>query len=118
MKGCYAASSISVLINGSPTNEFTTSRSLKQCAPLAPFLFLVAVEGLVVLIRKAEESRCFNGFLVNENLSISLLQFADDTMIFCDGNESNLWCIKAILRSFELASGLKIKFSKEQHFRC
>lgn len=75
MRGCYTASSISVLVNGSPTNDFPASRGLKQREPLAPFLFIVAVKGLAGLI-KDEECQCFRGF------SISLLQFADNTMIF------------------------------------
>lgn len=33
-------------------------------------------------------------------------------MISCDGQEMNLWSIKAVLRSFEMASGLKINFAK------
>lgn len=88
------------------------NKGTKKGDPLAPFLFIAAVEGVARLIRKAEESKCFMGFLVNENLSISLLQFADDKMIVCDGGESKMWCLKAILRSFELASGLKINFAK------
>lgn len=63
-------------------------------------------------MRKAEENQCLGGFPIDNNISISLLQFADDTVIFCDGTESNLCSIKAILRSFEMASGLKINFAK------
>lgn len=112
MWGCYSASSMSVLINGSPTDEFTAHRGLKQGDPLAPFLFVVVAEGLAGLIKQAEETGCLKGFPVSNDLSVSLLQFADDTIIFTDGSESNLWGIKAILRSFELASGLKINYAK------
>lgn len=80
---------------------------------MAPFLFIVAAEGLAGLVRKAKENGCMRGFKVNENITISLLQLADDTMLFCNGSEWNLWCIKAILRSFELASGLKINYLKK-----
>lgn len=41
MPGCYRASLVSVLINGSPSNEYSASRGLKQGDPLTPFLFLV-----------------------------------------------------------------------------
>lgn len=112
MWGCYTANSVPILVNGSPTSEFTASRGLKKGDPLAPFLFIVAAEGLAGLVRKAEESNCFRGFSVNDNLSISMLQFADDTMIFCDGSEANLWSLKVVLRSFKLASGLKVNFAK------
>lgn len=97
MRGCYTANFVSMLVNGSPTYEFTASRGLKQGDPLAPFLFIVAAEGLPGLVRKAESSNLFSGFAVNENLSISLLQFADDTVLLCDGDERN---------------------PREQHHRC
>lgn len=45
------------------------------------------------------------------SISIPLLQFADDTIFLCDGKESNLCCLKAILRSFE-TSGLRVNFAK------
>jgi hypothetical protein len=41
-----------------------------------------------------------------------MLQFADDTIFMGEGSWKNIWTVKAILRSFELVSGLKINFSK------
>ncbi|XP_068486393.1 uncharacterized protein [Phaseolus vulgaris] len=42
------------------------------------------------------------------------MQFADDTLFFCEESHSNVVAIKAILRGFELASGLKINFHKSR----
>ena len=112
MNACVSSNSISVLVNGSPTDEFVAQKGIKQGDPLAPFLFLIAAEGLTGLTKKAEVAGGLSGFKVSENLSISLLQFADDTLFLCDGSESSVWCLKAILRSFELVSGLKINFTK------
>lgn len=42
----------------------------------------------------------------------SILQFVDDTLITKKATFENFWTIKAILRSFEMASGLKINFLK------
>lgn len=41
-----------MLVNGSPTEEITIQRGLKQGDPLAPFLFLLVVERLTGLMRK------------------------------------------------------------------
>ena len=112
MTACISSNSISVLVNGSPTGEFVAQKGIKQGDPLAPFLFLIAAEGLTGLTKRGEEVGALSGFKVSNHLSISLLQFADDTLFLCDGSESSVWCLKAILRSFELVSGLKINFAK------
>lgn len=52
MRGCYMTSSISVLVNGIASNEFTATKRLKKGDPLTPFLFLVVVEGLTRLVPK------------------------------------------------------------------
>ena len=43
---------------------------------------------------------------------ISHLQFADDTLIFCETNEDQVKNVKAILICYEAVSGLKINFFK------
>ena len=53
IKGCLVLSFVSVLVNGSPTEEFRPTRGLRQGDPLAPFLFLVVAEGLSGLVRQA-----------------------------------------------------------------
>lgn len=45
-------------------------------------------------------------------MEISILQYADDTVFFGEATMSNVKAIKAMLRSFELVSGLKINFAK------
>ena len=45
-------------------------------------------------------------------MTISILQYADDTIFFGEAVTENLMPVKTILRSFELASGLKINFAK------
>lgn len=42
------------------------------------------------------------------------LQFVDDTILFSDGSWSNLWTIKALMRGFEMVSGLSINFHKSK----
>ena len=55
----------------------------------------------------------FQGFLVGRNeVEVSILQYADDTLFFGKASMENVKAIKVILRSFELVSGLKINFSK------
>ena len=113
VEGCLKSATISVLVNGSPLAEFSPQRGLKQGDPLAPLLFNIVVEGLNGLMREAVEKNLFRGFLVGRNnVEISILQYADDTIFFGEASMENVKAIKVILRSFELVSGLKINFAK------
>jgi len=50
---------VSILVNGSPTKEFKPKRGLRQGDPLAPFLFLIVVEGLTRLMTNASSAGIF-----------------------------------------------------------
>jgi hypothetical protein len=64
-------------------------------------------------MRKAVENNRFKPFLVGrENVPISILQYADNTLCIGEALVDNLWTIKAALRGFELVSGLKVNFFK------
>lgn len=54
----------------------------------------------------------FKGFDFGEGDLVDILQFADDTLIIGDGSNDNLWCIKLVLCGFEIMSGLKVNFYK------
>jgi hypothetical protein len=104
---------LSVLVNGSPTVEVNIKRGLKQGDPHAPLLFLLVAEGLGGLMREAVGLSRFQPFLVGrEEMPVSLLQYADDTLCIGAATVENLWTLKAVLRGFELVSGLKVNFWK------
>jgi hypothetical protein len=113
MKACICVGNLSMLINGSPTKEVNIKRGLKQGDPLAPLLFLLVAEGLGGLMRSAVRLTRFHPFLMGgEGLPVSLLQYADDTLCIGKATMENLWSLKALLRGFEMVSGLKVNFWK------
>ncbi|MCI21988.1 RNA-directed DNA polymerase (Reverse transcriptase), partial [Trifolium medium] len=107
MKSCVFGGNLSVLVNGSPTGVINIQRGLKQGDPLAPFLFLLVAEGFGGAMKRAVNLNLFRGFNIRSNgPCISHIQYADDTLCIGEASVENLWTLKAILRGFELASGL------------
>ena len=68
------------------------------------------------LVTKAGEEGFLSGFHItnphSEGLMISHLLFADDNLVFCKLDESNLGYLRCILLLFETMSGLRVNFSK------
>lgn len=69
---------------------------------------------VVGLISKATAIGDFYGFQVLEGKPIEVLRFADDTFLLYECDLKKLWSIKAILKGFELVSGLGINFHKSK----
>ncbi|GKV16062.1 hypothetical protein SLEP1_g26767 [Rubroshorea leprosula] len=102
---CLRSSSVPVLINGSPTKEFTVSKGIRQGDPLSPFLFLIVAKGLNGLVSAAVEKNLYKGVMVGKrDTTVTHLQFADDTIFFGEASDENIKVVKGIMRTFELAS--------------
>ncbi|XP_016464777.1 putative mitochondrial protein AtMg01250 [Nicotiana tabacum] len=116
MKFCIFTVRFSILINGSPEGFFPTYKGLRQGDPLSLFLFIIAMEGLNNMIKAAKVNLWVKGFEVDMNgpnsLEITHLQYADDTLVFCDAEEEQLRFLRIILVLFEGISGLHINCRK------
>lgn len=113
LQNIITTSRISVLVNGSPTKEFSSGRGLRQWDPLSPLLFLIAGEVLHCMLKSATLSHIFEGVDYDRNgNSISHLQFADDTLLFIKNDLKSVTGVKQVLQCFELLSGLKINYAK------
>jgi hypothetical protein len=111
---CVGSATASVLVNGCPTDEFPIQRGLRQGDPLSPFLFLLAAEGLNVLMNAVVREHQFHGYGVGTGGEVKLthLQFADDTIIIGEKSWLNVRTMRAVLLLFEEVSGLKVNFHK------
>lgn len=114
---CLASSSISILVNGSATSEFHPKRGVRQGDPMAPFLFLIAAEGLNCIMNKAKEIGVFHGIKVSSHgPEITHLQYADDSIFTGDWSRRNIGNLFRILRCLHLSSGLRINYEKSKLF--
>ena len=108
---CVGTASASVLVNGCPTEEFP---GLRQGDPLSPFLFLLVAKRFNQLMNGVVGANFFKGYGVGRNNEVQLthLQFANDTLIIGEKNWLNVRSMRAVLLIFEELSGLKVNFHK------
>lgn len=117
IRSLFSSMRSSVLVNGSPTEEFRLERGLRQGDPLSPFLFNIVGEVFHLLMEKAKEAGLIEGIKLRNHMeSISHLQFADDTIIFLNPELSHILNLKRLIQCFQLVSGLKINFGKSSLF--
>jgi hypothetical protein len=84
---------------------------------MSPILFNIVADMLALLINREKIDGQIRGVLphlVDDGLSI--LQYADDTIIFLDHDLEQAKNLKLLLCAFEQLSGLKINFHKSEVF--
>ncbi|GKD38647.1 reverse transcriptase domain, reverse transcriptase zinc-binding domain protein, partial [Tanacetum coccineum] len=112
---CLRSSSMSILVNGSLTKEFGMEKGVRQGDPLSPFLFIIAAEGINAIVKEAVAKGIFKGILVGKDeICISHLQYANDTVFFGEWDKENAQNLMCILKCFKEASGLKINLNKSK----
>ncbi|RVW49702.1 putative fucosyltransferase-like protein [Vitis vinifera] len=118
MKWCISTVSFSVLVNGSSSGFFQSSRGLRQGDPLSLYLFVLVMEAFSSLLRKAVAggfvSACKARSRGGEGVNVSHLLFADDTLVFCGASKVQLLHLNWILMWFEAMSGLRINLDKSE----
>ncbi|KAL5581839.1 hypothetical protein UlMin_014281 [Ulmus minor] len=113
MRGCISSANFSIMINGKPRGRFEASRGLRQGDPLSPFLFILVAVILGRMMDKAIMIGEVKGFKVGrEEVVVSHLQFADDTLFLLEPDKSNIKKVNTILKFFSMCSGLKINMNK------
>ena len=108
---------MAININDEVGPYFQTKKGLRQGDLLSPILFNIVADMLVILIKRAKADNQISGIvphLVDEGLSI--LQYADDTLLFMDRDLKKARNMKLLLCPFEQLLGLKINFHKSEIF--
>jgi hypothetical protein len=110
---------VGIKVNDQVSQNFQTKKGLRQGDSLSLLLFNTMVNMLAILINRAKNEGYINGVvphLVDNGLSI--LQYADDTIIFLDHDLQRARNLKVLLCAFEQLSGLKINYHKSENYCC
>jgi len=91
IKECIGTVKTSVFVNRSHTIEFSFQNGLRRRDPLSLLIFLIAVEGLNLMMKASIDTWLFSGYKVGDSniLIISHLQFVDDTLLI--GRSYSFW---------------------------
>ena len=117
LKTCVTTVHFSVLVNGSPTGFFDSSRGLRQGDPLFFLLFLLIMEVLSRILKKIEEGGLIQGFRVgpinSTGIHISHLLFVDDTILFYDASREQILSTRLVLTYFQVFIGLEVNVGEK-----
>ena len=106
-----------IKVNDQVGPYFQTKKGLRQGDPLSPILFNIVVDMLAIIVARAKEDGQVKGVIPNLNDGgLSILQYADDTIIFIDHDIEQAKNLKLLICVFEQLSGLKINFQKSELF--
>jgi hypothetical protein len=106
----YQATTSAIKINGTPGLDFQLARSVRQGCPLAPYLFILAMDVLGYML--ADPKHRVEGLTLPRGGLIRDQTFADDTALYLKGTPENMDRARDVLKTFCLASGAKINWHK------
>lgn len=106
---------MSILVNGSPTKEFSPDREIRQGDPLTPYLFLLIGEVMSKLIKRATQEGIIKGIIFKfHDHQITHFQYVDDTILFIANDEQSIKGVRKVLQLFKVITGLSVNFSKNK----
>ncbi|VFQ76047.1 unnamed protein product [Cuscuta campestris] len=109
-------SHLSILINGSPVGFFQMKRGVKQGDPLSPLLFLINSEGFTRMINLHMNSTYLGSYNTGNHPLISHLAFADDLVVFLNGDTRNLKKFRRILEDYQKGPGQQVNLNKSSFY--
>lgn len=104
---CITSTSIMLNINGDMQGYFKGKKGLRQGDPISPYLFTLVMEVLNLIVkRRIRGDDRFKYHWKCEGLSLVQLCFADDLLLFCNGDLDSVKVLKESLDEFGSVSGL------------
>lgn len=109
---CFSTPSFSVAFNGELVGYFPGKKGLRQGDSISAPLFSLVMDTLSKQLDLAVSSGRILTHPLGVDPLITHLSFADDLLVFFNGEESSLLAILDVLDQFKLTSGLSINLAK------
>lgn len=95
-----------MLVNGELIKPIVPTRELRQGDPLPPYFFILCVEGLSYLIKKAVTNGCWSTCKVNRGVpGISHIFFTGDSILFFKATTEGANNVRDCLKAYETMPG-------------
>ena len=98
-----------IMMNGYLGKKIFLSCGIRQGDPASGYLFNLAVN---VLANQIKQSHELTGIRVSDRQEVRIMQYADDTVLFLNGESSSVRGALAELGSFSKFSGLNLNIEK------
>nr|GEY14494.1 RNA-directed DNA polymerase, eukaryota, reverse transcriptase zinc-binding domain protein [Tanacetum cinerariifolium] len=114
---CISTSAFSISVNGQSHGYFKGARGLRQGDPISSYLFTLVMEVLnLIMIKNIKDDGRFKYHAWCKDLQMTHLCFADDLMVFCNGDVHSITVVKKSLNEFSRVSGLFPNLKKSTIF--
>jgi hypothetical protein len=111
VRAIHTCTSVRFLANGNVSDELLVTTGIRQVCPLAPLLFIIAVDLLYDVI---ETDSSLTGIVISENMGCPPLKvagYADDTAIYVADSRMQDAALR-VVHHFSAVSGLKLNVKK------
>ena len=116
IEACISTTMYSVKINGMISGFFKGAKGLRQGDPLSPYLFTIAMNALYAILNNKPVG--FKHHWRCKDLGINHLFFADDVLLFSNGDKNSINHIMKSVNIFSTISGLIPSIHKSTVFFC
>ncbi|KAL3686523.1 hypothetical protein R1sor_009097 [Riccia sorocarpa] len=111
-QGLMSDAEATVHHKGEFTEVFKLERGVRQGCPLAPFLFSMSTEPLMIMLKEAADKGRLEGIKITDTCRLMYSLFADDTGLCLKATEGNFKKAKRIIECFERISGARLNVAK------
>ncbi|GJW95770.1 RNA-directed DNA polymerase, eukaryota, reverse transcriptase zinc-binding domain protein [Tanacetum coccineum] len=104
---CITTTSFSICVIGERFGYFKGGRGLRQGDPISPYLFTLVMEVLTLIVKdKVEKNRDFIYHFGCKKVKFTHVCFADDLLMFCNGDIGSVKTLMEAIEEFGVVSGL------------